>query len=41
MNASAFSIRTLALAVSLCIALDGCLVGPDFERPQASTPDVF
>jgi NodT family efflux transporter outer membrane factor (OMF) lipoprotein len=41
MNASAFSIRTLSLAVSLCIALDGCLVGPDFERPQASTPDVF
>ena len=41
MNASAFSICTPALAVSLCFALNGCLVGPDFERPQASTPDVF
>jgi NodT family efflux transporter outer membrane factor (OMF) lipoprotein len=41
MNASEFSIRTPALAVSLCFALNGCLVGPDFERPQANTPDVF
>jgi len=41
MNASEFSIRTPALAVSLCFALTGCLVGPDFERPQTSTPDVF
>ncbi|MGX6999727.1 efflux transporter outer membrane subunit [Caballeronia sp. KNU42] len=41
MNASEFSIRTPALAVSLCLALNGCLVGPDFERPQTSTPDVF
>ena len=41
MNASEFSIRTPALAVSLCFALNGCLVGPDFERPQTSTPDVF
>ena len=40
MNASEFSIRTPALAVSLCFALNGCLVGPDFERPQTSTPDV-
>ena len=41
MNASEFSICTSALAVSLCFALNGCLVGPDFERPQTSTPDVF
>ncbi|OAJ53738.1 secretion protein [Paraburkholderia ginsengiterrae] len=41
MNASEFSIRTPALAVSLCFALTGCLVGPNFERPQTSTPDVF
>jgi NodT family efflux transporter outer membrane factor (OMF) lipoprotein len=41
MNASEFSIRTPALAVLLCSALTGCLVGPNFERPQTSTPDVF
>jgi NodT family efflux transporter outer membrane factor (OMF) lipoprotein len=41
MNESEFSIRTPALAVLLCSALTGCLVGPNFERPQTSTPDVF
>ncbi|CDY78151.1 Outer membrane component of tripartite multidrug resistance system [Caballeronia glathei] len=41
MNAREFSIRTPVLAVLLCTALTGCLVGPDFERPQTSTPDVF
>ncbi|MGF6781352.1 efflux transporter outer membrane subunit [Paraburkholderia sp. GAS334] len=41
MNACDFSIRMSALAVLLCFALTGCLVGPNFERPQTSTPDVF
>ncbi|SOE87254.1 efflux transporter, outer membrane factor (OMF) lipoprotein, NodT family [Burkholderia sp. YR290] len=41
MNASEFSIRIPALAVLLCSALTGCLVGPDFEAPKASTPNVF
>ena len=34
-------IRTPVLAALLCSMLTGCLVGPNFERPQASTPDVF
>ncbi|MFM0674592.1 efflux transporter outer membrane subunit, partial [Paraburkholderia sediminicola] len=25
----------------LCSVLTGCLVGPNFERPQTATPDVF
>ncbi|KAA1002452.1 efflux transporter outer membrane subunit [Paraburkholderia panacisoli] len=41
MNASKFSVRTQVLAVLLCFALTGCLVGPNFERPQTSTPEVF
>jgi NodT family efflux transporter outer membrane factor (OMF) lipoprotein len=41
MNASEFPVRTPTLAVSLCLALTGCLLGPNFERPQTSTPDVF
>ncbi|TDN59283.1 efflux transporter outer membrane subunit [Paraburkholderia sp. BL10I2N1] len=41
MKASEFPIRTPALAVLLCSALAGCLVGPNFEPPQTTTPDVF
>jgi len=41
MNVSEFSIRTPVVAVLLCSALTGCLVGPNFERPQSTTPDVF
>jgi NodT family efflux transporter outer membrane factor (OMF) lipoprotein len=41
MNASEFPIRTPALAALLCFALNGCLVGPNFEHPQTTTPDVF
>lgn len=41
MTASEFSIRTPALAALLCFALVGCAVGPDFERPQTTTPAVF
>ncbi|HMC45325.1 MAG TPA: TolC family protein, partial [Caballeronia sp.] len=41
MTASEFSIRTPALAVLVCFALAGCLLGPNFERPQSDTPGVF
>ncbi|MFM0228532.1 efflux transporter outer membrane subunit, partial [Paraburkholderia dipogonis] len=41
MNARDFSLRTPALALLLCCMLTGCLVGPNFERPQTATPDVF
>jgi NodT family efflux transporter outer membrane factor (OMF) lipoprotein len=41
MTASEFSFRTRALTLLLCSALTGCLVGPNFEPPKASTPDIF
>jgi NodT family efflux transporter outer membrane factor (OMF) lipoprotein len=41
MNASKFPIRAPALTVFLCSALAGCLLGPNFQRPQATTPPVF
>ncbi|MBP0594136.1 efflux transporter outer membrane subunit [Paraburkholderia sp. LEh10] len=41
MNASESSFRARALAVLLCSTLTGCLVGPNFEPPKSSTPDVF
>ncbi|WP_109477098.1 efflux transporter outer membrane subunit [Paraburkholderia sp. C35] len=41
MNAITLSFRTSALAVLLSLALSGCLVGPNFERPTSATPDVF
>ncbi|SOE87282.1 efflux transporter, outer membrane factor (OMF) lipoprotein, NodT family [Burkholderia sp. YR290] len=45
MNTSALPIRAPALALSLplalSLALTGCLVGPNFERPQTNTPNVF
>jgi NodT family efflux transporter outer membrane factor (OMF) lipoprotein len=41
MNASEFSLRALALTILACLVMTGCTVGPDFERPKASTPDVF
>ena len=39
MKASEF--RELALYVLACLAMTGCMVGPNFEPPQTSTPDVF
>jgi len=41
MNARRFSLRTPAAAVLLCSVLAGCMVGPNFEPPVASTPAVF
>jgi outer membrane protein TolC len=39
MNAREF--RELALYLLACLAMTGCTVGPNFERPQTATPDVF
>ncbi|HEX7913528.1 MAG TPA: efflux transporter outer membrane subunit [Paraburkholderia sp.] len=41
MKASEFSLRELALFISACLVMTGCTVGPSFERPQTTTPDVF
>ncbi|SOE98950.1 efflux transporter, outer membrane factor (OMF) lipoprotein, NodT family [Burkholderia sp. OK233] len=41
MNASEFSLRELALFILACLVMTGCTVGPNFERPQTTTPDVF
>ncbi len=41
MNAEEFSPRATALALLAALALAGCAVGPDFKRPESSTPDVF
>lgn len=41
MNASNFRFRAPALTVLLCSALTGCLLGPNYQRPQAKTPPVF
>jgi outer membrane protein TolC len=41
MNPSEISLRALALAILASFVMTGCMVGPDFERPQTNTPDVF
>jgi NodT family efflux transporter outer membrane factor (OMF) lipoprotein len=41
MNTSEFSIRAVALAILASLVMTGCMVGPDFERPSTSTPEVF
>ncbi|MGO4333232.1 efflux transporter outer membrane subunit, partial [Cupriavidus sp. M-11] len=41
MNANEYSFRASVLAILACLAMAGCAVGPDFERPGAATPDVF
>lgn len=41
MNAEEFSPRATALALLAALVLAGCAVGPDFKRPESSTPDVF
>jgi NodT family efflux transporter outer membrane factor (OMF) lipoprotein len=38
MNANALSFRALVLEILACLAMAGCTVGPDFERPTTSTP---
>ncbi|KXU87508.1 secretion protein [Paraburkholderia monticola] len=41
MNASEYAMRAIIAAVLTCVALTGCTVGPNFERPQTATPEVF
>lgn len=42
MNTSELSIRASALAILASLAMAGCAVGPDFERPGTTTPlDIF
>jgi NodT family efflux transporter outer membrane factor (OMF) lipoprotein len=41
MKASEFSLRELALFILACLVMTGCTVGPNFEPPQTTTPDVF
>lgn len=35
------TLRTLAVAAAASAALTGCTVGPNYERPQMSSPDQF
>jgi NodT family efflux transporter outer membrane factor (OMF) lipoprotein len=41
MKASEYSIREIALTILACLVMAGCTVGPNFERPQTSAPEVF
>lgn len=41
MNTGNFTFRATALSLLASLALTGCAVGPDFKRPESSTPDVF
>jgi NodT family efflux transporter outer membrane factor (OMF) lipoprotein len=41
MNASDYSIREIVLTILACLVMAGCTVGPNFERPQSTTPEVF
>ncbi|CAD6554315.1 Outer membrane protein OprM [Paraburkholderia hiiakae] len=41
MNASQYPIRAILLTVPACVAIAGCMVGPNFEPPKSATPEVF
>ncbi|WP_042261712.1 efflux transporter outer membrane subunit [Paraburkholderia heleia] len=41
MNASGYSTRGTLLTALACLAITACTVGPNFEPPQATTPEVF
>jgi NodT family efflux transporter outer membrane factor (OMF) lipoprotein len=41
MNASENSMRAIVLWILACLVMAGCTVGPNFERPQTPTPEVF
>ncbi|MGO4763336.1 efflux transporter outer membrane subunit [Cupriavidus sp. 2KB_3] len=41
MNTGDFAFRTTAISLLASLALTGCAVGPDFKRPESSSPDVF
>jgi len=38
MNPNRISLRALVLELLACLAITGCTVGPNFERPTSSTP---
>ena len=33
--------KRLFAAATVMISLSGCMVGPDYQRPPVTTPDVF
>ena len=41
MNGNTYALRPMIAAILACVAMAGCTVGPNFERPQSTTPDVF
>lgn len=41
MNASQYPIREIVLTILACLVMAGCTMGPNFERPQPATPEVF
>jgi NodT family efflux transporter outer membrane factor (OMF) lipoprotein len=41
MNTSESSIREIVLTILACLVMAGCTVGPNFEKPQSTTPEVF
>ena len=41
MNGNTYALRPMIAAILACVAMAGCTVGPNFERPQSATPDVF
>ncbi len=41
MKANDPSIRAIILTILACLVMAGCTVGPNFERPQSPTPEVF
>lgn len=41
MNPSDYTIRAIVLTILACLVMTGCTVGPNFERPQTPTPEVF
>ncbi|HTR06315.1 MAG TPA: efflux transporter outer membrane subunit [Paraburkholderia sp.] len=41
MNPTENSMRVIVPAVLASLAMTGCMLGPNFEHPQTSTPEVF
>ena len=41
MNGNTYALRPMIAAILACVAMAGCTMGPNFERPQSTTPDVF
>ncbi|CAM2155612.1 outer membrane protein, multidrug efflux system [Pararobbsia alpina] len=41
MDTRTYSFSTSLLAIVASLMMAGCMVGPDFQRPTSTTPDVF